>query len=480
MNLRCFEKKYKAMLLKNTKVISTVSKAIQRKASQRQQRIRKISLGLAGLGLISLIGGVLIANSLSNTPFLKQQLSSTEAAVFRQNESFSRSNLQVPVISKPVNILVLGIKTNLSDIKNSDDKERKKTGYDAVINSLDGLSDTMMLFRFDPNTNKVIVFGIPRDTKVEVDGKIEKINAIDHERGIAQAAKVVSNTLNGVQIDRYIRLNNFGLEKLIDSLNGLNVTVLKDIKYQDDSQHFYVNFKAGKQHFDGHKLLSFLRFRHDANGDVGRMQRQQMVIRSMLEQWSNPSTVAKIPELMSIVNESVDTNLSIEETIAIGGFALNRGTSKDRLQMLMMPGEYNGDGKHGISYWLPDSIGIQNMMAKYFDTGQVQNTIKSANNLRIRVQDTGYYPDATKRLIAKLKKAGYENVQLDKDPKVLKENLDITQIIAQKGELLASQDVANSLGVGKAEINTAGNLYSDITIKVGKDWSEFQRNEGHK
>ncbi len=440
---------------------------------------QKLYLGLTCVGIISLIGGALVANFLSNTPLLKQELSSTDAATFRQDESFSRNILQMPVISKPVNILLLGIKTNLSDVKNSNGKERKKIGYDAETNSLDGLSDTMMLIRFDPSTNKVIIFGIPRDTKVDVNGKSEKINAIDHESGIAEAAKVVSNTLNGVQIDRYIRLNNFGVEKLIDALNGLNVTVAKDIKYQDDAQHFYVNLKAGKQHFDGHKLLNFLRFRHDANGDVGRMQRQQMVIRSMIEQWADPTTVAKIPQLMSIIKDSVDTNLTVEESIAIGGFTLNKGTSKDRIQMLMMPGDYNGDGKHSVSYWLPDPVGVQNMMAKYFDFGEVHQTVTSAKNSRIRVQDTGYYPDATKRLIAKLIKAGYQNVQLDRDSKVLKENLETTQIIAQQGELGASQDVANSLGVGKAEISTTGNLYSDITIKVGQDWQQFQQHQ-HK
>jgi polyisoprenyl-teichoic acid--peptidoglycan teichoic acid transferase len=452
------------------------TRTIMRHQHPRSQPTKwKLRLGLTSVGIILLIGGAIIANLLSNTPLLKQELSSTDAAAFRQDESFSRNILQVPVISKPVNILLLGIKTNLSDVKHNNGKERKKTGYDAEINSLDGLSDTMMLLRFDPITNKVVVFGIPRDTKVDINGKSEKINAIDHEQGIAQAAKVVSNTLNGVQIDRYIRLNNFGLEKLIDALNGLNVTVSKDIKYQDDSQHFYVNLKAGKQHFDGHNLLNFLRYRHDANGDVGRMQRQQMVIRSMVEQWADPATVAKIPQLMSIVKDSVDTNLSVEEMMAIGGFTFNGGTGKDRIQMLMMPGDYNGDGKHAVSYWLPDPVGVQNMMAKYFDLGEVKGTTKSVKNLRIRVQDTGYYPDATKRLIAKLRKVGYENVQLDKDPKILKENLETTEIIAQKGELVTSQDVANSLGVGRAEISTAGNLYSDITIKVGRDWTQFQQ-----
>ncbi len=465
------------MLLKNTRSTAATSKAVQRKSPQRQRRVWRRSLGLAGLGLIASIGGALIARSFSSTPLLKQQLSSTDAAVFHQGDSFSRSILQVPIINKPVNILLLGIKTNLSDVKNSDGKEKKKAGYDAEINSLEGLSDTMMLLRFDPTTNKVVVFGIPRDTKVEINGKSEKINAIDHESGITEAAKVVSGTLQGVQIDRYIRLNNFGLEKIIDALNGVTVTVPKDIKYQDNSQHFYVNLQAGKQHFDGHNLLNYLRFRYDANGDIGRMQRQQIVMRSMVEQWADPATVSKIPQLMSIVNDSIDTNLSVEEMMAIGGFTLNKGTDKDRIQMLMMPGEFNGDGRHSVSYWLPSSGGIHKMMAKYFDLGQAPETVTAIQNLHIQVQDTGYYPDATRRLIAKLKKAGYQNIRLDKDPKVIKENLETTQVVAQQGELSTSQNVVDSLGVGKAEISTAGNLYSDVTIRVGRDWSGFEKNK---
>jgi polyisoprenyl-teichoic acid--peptidoglycan teichoic acid transferase len=463
------------MIMKNIEPKSSEEPIVQSKLPQPRKPTKKIWLALTAIGIVSLIGGGAIASLFSTTPFLKRKLSEVEAAVFRQDLSFAKNNLQVPVISKPVNILLLGIKTNLSDIKNNDGRERKKIGYDAEVNSLDGLSDTMMLLRFDPQSKKVVVFGIPRDTKVQVNGKSEKINAIDHESGVAEAAKVVSNTLNGVQIDRYVRLNNFGLEKLIDSLDGVTVSIPKDIKYQDDSQHFYVNLKAGKQHLDGKTLLNFLRFRHDPNGDIGRIQRQQMVIRSMLEQWVKPTTIAKIPQLMSIVKDHVDTNLTVEETIAIGGFMLDRHKDKNQIQMLMMPGSYNGDGKHSVSYWLPNPVGIKNMMAKYFNLGLVEDTLTNVENIHIKIQDTSYYPDATNRLITKLKKAGYRNVHLDRDPKVFKENLDTTQVIAQQGELAASRKVANTIGMGKVEISTGGDLYSEVTIKVGKDLGKLQQ-----
>lgn len=412
----------------------------------------------------------MLAVSFSTMPFLQRQLSATEAAIFRQGNAFSRSTLQVPEVTKPVNILVMGIKTNLSDIRNDQGNTRKTVGYDAESDSLQGLSDTMMLVRFDPVSKRVVVLGIPRDTRVEVNGRTMKINAVDQESGIGQAAKVVSDTLKGVEIDRYVRMNSIGLEKLIDAMGGLTITVPKDMKYQDDSQHFYVNLKAGRQHLDGKKLMGFLRFRKDANGDVGRMQRQQLALRAMVEQWVNPLNVARIPQLMSTIKEQIDTNLNIEELIAIGGFAANHG--KGKVQTLMLPGDYNGDGKQGISYWLPSATAIEKMMARYFAHGEIEDTSIAPASLRIKVLDTGYYPDATQRFIQRLAKDGYHNVQLDTGTKIIKENLDVTKIVVQHGSPLNGDVLREKLGLGAVEVSTSGDLYSDITIKLGKDWSQ--------
>jgi polyisoprenyl-teichoic acid--peptidoglycan teichoic acid transferase len=449
---------------------SVTAEVVRRKPVKKHRRPSWLWLCLASVGLVSAGGGAMLAISLSSTPLLRQQLSAVDAAVFRRNNSFSRSALQVPEVTKPVNILMLGIKTNTSDVRNSSGQERKEAGFDKEVDSLQGLSDTMMLLRFDPVSKRMVVLGVQRDTKVEYNGRSMKINAIDQEGGIAQAAKVVSNTLAGVEIDRYVRMNNFGVEKIIDALGGLTVTVPKDIKYQDDSQHFYINLKAGKQHLDGEKLLGFMRFRKDANGDVGRMQRQQVVMKAMIEQWVNPITVARIPQLMSIVKSHVDTNLTVEEIIALGSFAANHG--KGKVQTLMLPGDYNGDGKHGTSYWLANEEATKNMMAQYFDHGEVDNTPIAPDKLRIKVIDTSYFPDATQRFMKRLDKEGFRRANLDKDPKQLKENLDTTRIIVQHGGMVNGDAIKQALGFGEVEVGTSGDIYSDITIKLGKDWAQ--------
>jgi polyisoprenyl-teichoic acid--peptidoglycan teichoic acid transferase len=452
---------------------------VRRQPAKKQRKMPMwIWLGLGTIGALSAGAGAFLAVSLTSAPLQQRPLSAADTEFFNQNgrEAFSRSLLQVPEVSKPVNILLLGIKTNLSDVKNSTGKERKKTGYDAEIDTLDGLSDTIMLLRFDPQTKRTIVLGIPRDTKIEREGfGVEKLNAVDHESGPAAAAKEVSKVLGGVAIDRYIRVNNMGVAKLVDELGGVTVTVPKDIKYQDDSQHFYINLKAGKQHLDGLKLLGLLRYRHDANGDIGRMQRQQMVFKALLEQSLNPMTMARIPQLFSVLQSHIDTNLTVEEFLALGGFSMQNGKSK--MQMLMMPGDYNGDGKHGTSYWLADDKGIQNMMARYFDRGQIDLDRAQVETLRVNIEDTSHFPDATARLIKRLNKAGYQNVRLDAAPKI-KEDLTTSQFIAQKGNPEVAEGLSQLLGFGEVKVDSSGNLYSDVTIKLGRDW--LQKEQSYK
>jgi polyisoprenyl-teichoic acid--peptidoglycan teichoic acid transferase len=453
---------------------------VRRQSTKKRKGIPLwVWLGWGSVGTVSAAAVAFVAVSFTSAPLQQRVLSAADAAFFNQNgkDAFSRSALQVPEVSKPVNILLLGIKTNLSDVKTSDGSGRKKTGYDAEVDSLDGLSDTIMLLRFDPQTKRTIVLGIPRDTKIERSERgVEKINAVDHESGPAAAAKEVSKVLGGVAIDRYIRVNNMGVAKLVDELGGVTVTVPKDIKYQDDSQHFYVNLKAGKQHLDGLKLLGLLRYRHDANGDIGRMQRQQMVFKALLEQSLNPMTMARMPQLFAVLKSHIDTNLTVEELLALGGFSMQNGKSK--MQMLMMPGDYNGDGKHGVtSYWLPDEAGIQNMMARYFDRGTISPSETKVEKLKINIQDTSHFPDATTRLIKRLNKAGYQNVHLDNPPKI-KEDLTTSQFIAQKGNPEVAEGLSQLLGFGEVKVESSGNLYSDVTIKLGRDW--LQKEESYK
>ena len=300
-------------------------------------------MALLSVGTLSAVGGALMAVSLNSTPLLHDSLTEEESAVFNSNEPITAGNsLQVPKLTRPVNILVLGMKVLTTDV-NDLPPEARNLGYHALVNSFDGLSDTMLLVRFNPHTDQLIVLSLPRDTRTMVQGQMTKLNEANHYGGPALAARSVSDLLGGVEIDRYVRINVQGVEKLIDALGGVTVNVPKDLKYQDDSQHLYINLKAGEQQLDGDKALQFLRFRYDDYGDIGRIQRQQMLMRALVEQALSPKTVARLPKVLSVVQSHVDTNLSIEELLALAGYAAN--TDAYNTQMLMLPGDFSSSSE---------------------------------------------------------------------------------------------------------------------------------------
>ncbi len=443
-----------------------------------------VGLGLAGVSLVSAGVGAFLAVALSTaSPLQKVELSIEEQKVFSQEKTVSAKSLTLPELDRPVNVLVLGIKVISSDLeKKGVDFEKQDVGYLHLVNSFDGLSDSMLLLRFDPKKEKVSVLSIPRDTRVYIDGHgVRKINHANEYGGPALAASTASELLGGVNIDRYVRVNVQGVEKLIDALGGVTVNVPKDMKYNDFSQHLYIDLKKGIQHLDGDKSLQFLRYRYDDLGDISRVQRQQMLMRSAVEQTLKPATIVKIPKILSVIQSHLDTNLTVKELMALANFASERDRS--HINMMMLPGDFNS-GEETVSYWLPDYKSINKLMTNHFNLpshakeyteagdryATLGNAVDVSNpRIRIAVQDSTKDQQVLQSALDTLRAAGYTRVFATKnwqDP--LKE----TRVIAQSGDDRAANEVKSILGVGEVVVESTGYFKSDITIQIGRDWEK--------
>lgn len=425
-------------------------------------------MGMTGIALVSATAGALLAVSLTSKPLMRANLSADEAAVFDKNR-ISGDGLRFSELTRPVNILVMGMSVLPPDV-NQSSEETKKLGYLPQLNSFEGLADVMLLIRFDPQKKKLVMLSIPRDTRVLMEGYgMKKINAANREGGPALTAKTVSNLLSGVGIDRYIRINVLGVGKLINALGGVTVNVPKDMKYQDDSQHLYINLKAGKQHLNGDQALQLLRFRRDNLGDIGRIQRQQMVMRALMEQSLNPATLAQLPQILNVVKENIDTNLTLEELLALTGFGVR--TNRSNMQMLMVPGSFSNPKEYKASYWLPKHRKIPGIMSQYFDIESEELAqIPEPGRLRVAIQDyTGSDDISFRPLIRMLRKAGYRKVYIAKS---LGLPLKVTRIVAQQGDGYSAESVRNILGLGEVRVESTGNINSDISVQVGQDYLE--------
>lgn len=464
----------------NKKSVRTSRKSSSNNAPRKNQKGHRarwfwISLALTAIAGVSAVGGALLAFSLAAVPLRQAKLTPAQAAVFGKEETISYKNLNIPQLSRPVNILVLGTKVLTSDVQS---KPKENERYFSLVNSVSGLTDTMMLVRLDPTQNKLSVLSIPRDTQAEIrDHGVRKINEANSLGGPSLAAESTSHLLGDVPIDRYLRVNVQAIEKLVDALGGVTVYVPKDMKYQDDSQHLYINLKEGKQHLDGDKTLQLLRFRKDNLGDIGRIQRQQMVTRALVEQALKPQTLLKIPDILSILQAYIDTNLTTEELFAIAGMAAQ--TKRNDVQMLILPGDFSRNGRREVSYWLPNQRKIQTLMTQYFDHTTESTSLEGEElrsestsdpmKIRIAIQDGCDNPEAVQALVRYLNKLGYGRVLVASN---WREPLKSTRIVAQNGDALGAANVRANLGFGEILVESTGYLVSDVTIQLGKDWQK--------
>ena len=452
------------------------SKVRSHKKKSRRGRNIAIGISLAFVSLMSAATGALLAVTFSESALLKQaELTPEEERVFNQQDTVAKRNIAIPELSRPVNILVLGIKVLTSDLEEQPEED---LGYHALVNSFEGLSDTMLLLRLDPQAEKLSVLSIPRDTKVYLEGYGDrKINHANEYGGPALTASAVSNLLGDVEIDRYVRVNVQGIEKLIDALGGVNIYVPKDMKYNDFSQHLYIDLKKGQQHLNGEKAVQFLRYRYDDLGDISRVQRQQVLMRALVEQALKPGTIMKIPKILDVIKSHLDTNLTVKELMALSNFASQ--TKRSDVQMMMLPGDFN-DPEENVSYWVPDSRQIENLMMQHFDIQPAEfdywsdrdyrETSQDFLDTRIAIQNSLEDPTAARQMLQTLAEAGYQRVYISRN---WAEPLEVTKIVAQKGDTTSARVLKTTLGVGEVLVESTGSLRSDITIQVGKDWQDY-------
>ncbi|MFN4279503.1 LCP family protein [Thermosynechococcus sp.] len=359
-------------------------------------------------------------------------------------------------MSRPVNLLVLGVDKVLDAPEGSPERFRGRT-------------DTMLLARFNPENGTITVLSIPRDTRVEIPGYgIDKINAANVYGAVNLTVRVVSETLNYTPVDRYIRIDTGAFRELVDLVGGVEVNVPKRMVYTDHTQKLYIDLQPGLQTLNGEQAEGFVRFRYDELGDIGRAQRQQMLIKALQKKLTNPVMLTQLPKIYSVLQKYVDTDLTFAELMAIAQFSLR--IEPDNLRLILLPGRFGGDG-YEVSYWLPDEERIKQVVAEHFSdrpSKLVNHPWRETETLRIALQNASGSRDAAQDMADFLAHHGYTNVIIGEE---WYQQAAETEIVAQQGDLGAAQMIRSVLGMGRVSANSTGVLSSDITIRIGRDWA---------
>jgi anionic cell wall polymer biosynthesis LytR-Cps2A-Psr (LCP) family protein len=81
----------------------------------------------------------------------------------------------------------------------------------------------------------------------------------------------------------------------------------------------------GLQTLSGEQALFYTRWRGTAGGDLDRIEHQQRLVAALRSKALNWDTVAKLPEIMEVMDENVETNLGFQEALSLGGVLISRG-----------------------------------------------------------------------------------------------------------------------------------------------------------
>ena len=144
-------------------------------------------------------------------------------------------------------------------------------------------------------------------------------------------------------------------------MGGVDVYVERDMYYEDpwdDNGGLVIDLKQGRRHLDGDTAIQFVRFR-DSEGDVGRVRRQQAFMRACADKLTEPATLIKIPELLSVAVKAIDTDLTSGEMLAAAG-SLKNAESAGNIKTGVVPGwlQYIDD----VSYLIPNAERLGDVM----------------------------------------------------------------------------------------------------------------------
>lgn len=362
--------------------------------------------------------------------------------------------LRIATLRKPTTILMLG-----TDVVYSDSGRRLKADKDAFT----GRSDTIMVGRLDPLANTLRVISIPRDTLVDIPGNgTQKINAANAIGGPDLAKATISNFLD-TPIEHYVVLNVHGLVDLVNELGGITVEVPKRMQYMDWTAKLKIDLEPGVHTLTGNQAMGFVRFRHDALGDIGRVQRQEIFLRAVLDKALKPESWKHIPKLIEIAQNYISTDLSAQEILEMANFV--RGVPKSNQLLTMMPGNFSPGGD-----WAVERSDVRRMVARLMGANFIETT---RDSIRVSIGNCSSTEGMGFKLAKILGSKGYKNVIVQKRMLELSDSLKRTRIVAQKANPEDASLVKSDLGnIGDVVNASVGDIESSVTIMIGDDLVE--------
>jgi LCP family protein required for cell wall assembly len=331
---------------------------------QPHSRRRRILTWTAGI-----LAVVVVIGSATSWAFLHHLLSS----INKINPWCSDCNRPSGGVQGDLNILLVGSDSRAG--LTPEQQQQLHVGHDVGQRS-----DTMILLHIPRGGGRAVLVSLPRDSYVKiprhkdasghwVPAQMNKLNTAYSFGGAKLTVQTVEANTH-VRIDHYIEVNFLGFVNIVNALGGVTVctpTPIHDPVRRLPTGGFGgsgLELPAGKTTLNGTRALEYVRAREfDPTADLGRIQRQQKFMSSMLQKAESAGILLNLPRLYSLIGAvgkslTTDSDFGVKQ---IKDLASNlHNMSPSHVQMLtvpLKPGSFNMGAVGNVVEWDPAKSG---------------------------------------------------------------------------------------------------------------------------
>jgi LCP family protein required for cell wall assembly len=231
-------------------------------------------------------------------------------------------DLQEAGLDEPINYLIVG--SDSREEVSEDDPDA--SAFLAAEDTRGQRSDTIMVARVDAQARTIDLLSFPRDLWIPISGTEgnQRINTAYSTGGAQGLVDTIKDDF-GIDIHHYVEIDFASFKDIVGAVDG--VPLYFDQPMRDRHSGLYVD-EPGCVTLDGDQALAFARARHvetwteddgwiyDGTGDLGRVTRQQVFVREVLDRATGKATSLDLPAANSLMVATVE-NLSIDDRMGI-------------------------------------------------------------------------------------------------------------------------------------------------------------------
>lgn len=263
-------------------------------------------------------------------------------------------------------------------------------------------TDVIFVVNFDSAKKKASLVSVPRDTRVDICDtarivldetgnwypdycKMNEVHAYAGKKEGARCAMLQLEDLLGVKIDHYVKINLGGFRAVVDMIGGVEMDVPQDMYYVDPYQDLYIDLKAGRQILDGEAAEQLVRFRSYPQGDVQRVEVQQLFLDAFIKKVLDPKTmIMNLKDYISAAYEYVETDITLKEALKYATHIDDIDTDNITMETIPGSGQYIGN----VSYFVSEKGEVKRFVDELF-YGEENNDTGKSYDLKIEIANGG-------------------------------------------------------------------------------------------